>query len=303
MKAYDPDYLNNTFVLNNELKDRLAQLNEQKPLSLLDNDSLYQKLAFDFIYTSSQIEGNTYDKIDTMVLIEDGQTAGGKAYRDAVMILNLRRAMDQLQFEGQPVSASLIKDYHKILSHDLLPLSEQGIVRQSGVYIQNTDYKPIERSEQLKTELKYLINTTHKITNPFEKALYLHNNLAYLQYFRDVNKRTARLMLNVCLKHEGQCLYFPQEKDIKAYKSAMIHYYETGDHAAFALHFVDTIEHTVEALLFKNPDIDRSTDNTGKLTNAFQKHNQQAITASDVEKSETHKKKIKLKIIGDLKPF
>lgn len=258
MKAYNPDYLNNTSVLNNEIKDRLAQLNEKKPLSLLDNDSFYQKLAFDFIYTSSQIEGNTYDKIDTLVLIEDGQTAGGKAYRDAVMILNLRRAMDQLQFEERPISVSLVQDYHKILSKDLLPLSEQGLVRQSAVYIQNTDYKPIEQPEPLSTELKYLINTTHKITNPFEKALYLHNNLAYLQYFRDVNKRTARLLLNVCLKNEGQCLYFPQEKDIKAYKSAMIHYYEKGDHMAFATHFIDTIEHTVKTLLFKNPGINRS---------------------------------------------
>lgn len=48
----------------------------------------------DFIHTSAKIEGNTYDKNDTLTLLEYRRTAGGKKYCDAKMILNLRDAYE-----------------------------------------------------------------------------------------------------------------------------------------------------------------------------------------------------------------
>jgi len=63
------------------------------------------------------------------------------------------------------------------------------------------------------------IFTKKEIENPYDKALYLHNNLAYLQYFIDVNKRTARLMMNVSLKAEGKMILIPRDK-----------YYEEGSY-------------------------------------------------------------------------
>ncbi|RLA06796.1 MAG: hypothetical protein DRQ51_08180 [Gammaproteobacteria bacterium] len=42
--------------------------------------------------------------------------------------------------------------------------------------------------------------TLKLIKNPFNQAIYLHNNLAYLQYFSDSNKRLARVMLrDLCI--------------------------------------------------------------------------------------------------------
>jgi len=44
--------------------------------------------------------------------------------------------------------------------------------------------------EKLDDELNYLFKVSESISNPFNQALYIHNNLAYLQYFTDCNKRT-----------------------------------------------------------------------------------------------------------------
>ncbi|HFA7438646.1 TPA: Fic family protein [Neisseria gonorrhoeae] len=50
--------------------------------------------------------------------------------------------------------------------------------------------------------IEMVASRSPKIENPFDRAVYLHNNLAYLRYFKDCNKRTARncMTLTYCQK-------------------------------------------------------------------------------------------------------
>ena len=91
------DSLNNKFSLEKFLSDHRA----------------IQELEIDFIYTSALIEGNTYSQADTEALLKYGQTAGGKKYYDALMLINLRDAW-QLIFAQQekPIDYSYLKDIH-----------------------------------------------------------------------------------------------------------------------------------------------------------------------------------------------
>ena len=106
--------------------------------------------------------------------------------------------------------------------------NERGTVRQRGVTIRGTDYLPLLDALLLEQEIDRLFVIYATIENPYDKALYLHNNLAYLQYFIDVNKRTARLMMNISLKSEGKMILIPKDEYIPIYVGSILEYYEEG---------------------------------------------------------------------------
>jgi len=229
MITYNPDYLDNRDIFTpNEIK-LLEELNQKVSLeNFLNNKSYIDKFGLDFIHTSALIEGNTYDKFDTQTLIEYGRTAGGKKYSDAKMILNLRDAYEIFITKDLKPSKQTLKDLHYILSAEMVADNQRAATK-----------------EKLEDELNYLFKISDTIENPFNKALYIHNNLAYLQYFTDCNKRTARLMLNVVLKETLNMIFIPDEESVKEYLKSIVTYYETGNYTLFKEYFINSYKKVV----------------------------------------------------------
>ena len=146
----------------------------------------YEEMTVDFVYTSAKIEGNTYDRVDTDNLLRKGITAGGKRYSDAVMLINLRVGFDRVMSiaSDTPLSHDYLCDMHKILMKDLLPVHQQGLGRQGAVRIGATVYEPLSDPGRLRTEVKFILSEAEKYGDVFEKAIYLHCNLAYLSISR-----------------------------------------------------------------------------------------------------------------------
>lgn len=126
---------------------------------------------------------------------------------------------------------------------------ERAMPRDQEVTILASNYIPLATKEKLDDELNYLFKIYATIENPFNQALYLHCNLAYLQYFKDCNKRTARMMLNLSLKTNGQMLYIPHEERISSYLKAIVTYYETGEYTQFKKYFLQEYRETIETIL------------------------------------------------------
>ena len=250
MISYDPNYLDNTDIFTPNEINLLKELNQKVSLEkFLNNKSYIDKFGLDFIHTSALIEGNTYDKLDTQALIEYGRTAGGKKYSDAKMILNLRDAYEIFISKDLKVSKETLKDLHYILSAEMIPEERRATPRDSEVTILGCNYIPLATKEKLDDELNYLCKVAENIENPFNKALYIHNNLAYLQYFTDCNKRTARLMLNVVLKETSNMIYIPDEESVKEYLKAIVSYYETGNHTLFKKYFINSYKKVIEMII------------------------------------------------------
>jgi len=250
MITYNPNYLDNTDIFTSSEIKFLEELNQKISLKkFLDNKSYIDKFGLDFIYTSALIEGNTYDKLDTQALIEYGRTAGGKKYSDAKMILNLRDAYEIFIAKDLQPSKQTLKDLHYILSAEMIPENKRATPRDSEVTILGSNYIPLATKEKLDDELNYLFKIADTIENPFNKALYIHNNLAYLQYFTDCNKRTARLMLNVVLKNTLNMIYIPDEQYIKEYLKSIVTYYETGNYTLFKKYFINNYKKVIEMIV------------------------------------------------------
>ena len=248
---YQPAYAAARPILTAEEKAQLAALARRYPLATFRADTRnYDELAVDFVYTSAKIEGNTYDRLDTDNLLRLGITAGGKRYSDAVMLLNLRHAFEHvMQTEAHTrLDMDYLGNLHHMLMDGLLPAHEQGIVRTSPVSISGPRYRPPADPLQLRTEAKYILEQADQYRDPFEQAIYLHCNLAYLQYFRDGNKRTARLMQTAALVRGVVMPLFFHDSLIERYQRATVHYYESGDYAPYIAFVKDNYRLTIESL-------------------------------------------------------
>ena len=144
------------------------------------------------------------------------------------MLINLQKAFSFMIKHDLPINKFTLREIHQILSDELVADNEKGTVRQRGVTIRGTDYLPISDAIVLEQEMDRFLKIYHTIENPYDKALYLHNNLAYLQYFIDVNKRTARLMMNVSLKADGKMILIPKDEYIPIYVGSILEYYDEG---------------------------------------------------------------------------
>ena len=212
-------------------------------------------IGINFVYGSARLEGNGYSLLETFTLLQMGQTAGGKSFSDAVMILNLRDSFNllikninnQILKSNKRLLKDFVKENHFIIADRLVPNGMAGTVRRNSVNITGTEYIPLDATVKLVQELDYLTKVaTENYSNPFEKAVYLHNNIAYLQYFIDGNKRTARNLLTFSLMQDHQFPFLFNEGKSSDYINALIHYYETGDYNEFKKYFIETYRATIE---------------------------------------------------------
>lgn len=285
---YDPSRILFKPILSEDDKINLKDLASRYPLAKFKKDIRnYEEAQIDFVYTSAKIEGNTYTRADTDTLIKHGRTAGGKSWHDAMMILNIREAFDIAMNASpeQTIDIDFISDLHKILMTKLLPSNEQGLVRNKAVQIGGSDYKPLSDPYRLRTEMKVLVSNAEKYTDPFEKAIYLHCNLAYLQYFADGNKRTARMMQTCALAQADTLPMFFKDYMIDEYVNATVHYYETGDYNKYVNHFkevykISVIEFSGESLEAGDQDKLRFTKLTKLLMLKSQDNENKEVISS-----------------------
>lgn len=244
---YNPDFLDYRPIFTAEESHTLDAINRHLSLeTFLQNKNLVEKFGFDFVYTSARIEGNTYSRAEALTLLEYGKTSGGKTYSDAKMLINLNKAFAYILEDNCEITPHKIRTIHQILGSDLVEDGALGSVRQKGVLIKGSDYIPIDNSTMLESELQRLLNIWRSIANPYDKALYLHNNLSYLQYFVDVNKRTARTVMNLSLKCDGKMILIPHETFIPLYIDGILEYYEKGSYNASKTFFIKSYQKTCD---------------------------------------------------------
>ena len=227
--------LDNVDVFRDEEVAELRERAEEHPLSKLTGSPRWkEESAIDFTYTSAQIEGNTYSRADTITLLKTGRTAGGKAFSEAQMIMNLRDTYAMVleraaAFVADPLPG--IRDIHRSLMHGLLPDEQLGATRKTrNARIGGSDYIPPDGVAYLEEEASRLFANLGKTSDTFSASLYAACNLSYLQFFEDGNKRTSRVFQNaILMAADLPPVQFPVSMN-SAYIEAQLRYYEQGDY-------------------------------------------------------------------------
>ena len=229
LEQYHP---NHTFYLPPDLRDQLHALGrspaDQTPAGTFAQ-GIINRLLIDLSWASSQLEGNTYSRLDTERLIEFGQAAEGKNALETQMILNHKQAIEYLVRD--PLAASLtpqtIIALHALLSDGLMadPMA-CGRIRRRAVEIGGSVYLPVVMPQRLEELFGIVIAMAAEVTDPFEQAFFLMVHLPYLQPFEDVNKRVSRLAANIPFIRHNLCPLSFIDVPQQAYVDAMIGVYE-----------------------------------------------------------------------------
>ena len=159
-------------------------------------------MLIDLSWASSQLEGNTYSRLDTERLIKLGQAAEGKDALETQMILNHKDAIDFLVSDAEEIGFNrhTILNLHALLSNNLLSNpAAVGSLRMIGVGISGSVYKPLEIPSVIGEVFDQILHTASMIEDPFEQAFFALVHIPYLQAFEDVNKRVSRLAANIPL--------------------------------------------------------------------------------------------------------
>jgi len=205
-----------------------------------------ERLTIDFSWKSSEIEGNTYDLLETETLIKQGIMAEGKPKEDAIMILNHKNTIKHIYSnpEGyKTLSARKILHLHSLMVEKLH--ISKGL-RDTAVGITGTSYEPLQDKPGIKNAMTAAIKTINNKENPFEKALLALLLISYIQPFIDGNKRTARMVATaLLLAHDLYPLSF-RNVDATYYKRALIIFYEINNSHNFKNMFIEQCEFAVQ---------------------------------------------------------
>jgi Fic family protein len=187
-----------------------------------------ERFVIELSWKSSKIEGNTYSLLETETLIKESIEARGRSKEEATMILNHKRAFENI-LEGREdykkITLLKITQLHQVLVKDL---SISLGIREQGVGITGTTYKPLDNKWQIEEALEKLTDAINNSAYPLEKALIAGTMISYLQPFSDGNKRTSRMLANAILLAHN---FFPvsyRSVDEDMYKKALILFYEQG---------------------------------------------------------------------------
>lgn len=201
---------------------------EDAPAGIFARDIL-NRLLIDLSWASSQLEGNTYSRLDTERLIEYGQAAAGKDGLETQMILNHKAAIEYLVHDTEHVGVNpeTVIALHAFLSDGLMPdPATCGRLRNRPVEIGGSVYLPIALPQRIEELFGVVIEMAAEILDPFEQAFFLMVHLPYLQPFEDVNKRVSRLAANIpFIRHNLSPLSFI-DVTAKDYIEALLGIYE-----------------------------------------------------------------------------
>lgn len=222
-----------------------------------------EKLMVDLSYASSNLEGNTYNYLDTETLVRYGQAATDKEASETAMILNHKQAVAYLVEVSQsrdPVTPRMLKEFHALLSDGLIDPREMGALRQRRVLIGGSSYVPLDVPSRLEEEFRVLIGKASEIMDPFEQSLFWMVQVAYLQPFIDINKRTGRLVCNVPLLRANIAPLSFMSMDKERYVRGLLEFYELGATATIASAFEQAYvasAHRYEAHVARDPAAQR----------------------------------------------
>ncbi len=191
--------------------------------------TILNRLLIDLSWASSQLEGNTYSRLDTRELVEHGHVAANKTAFETQMILNHKAAIELLVENAEVIGCNryTLFNLHSLLAENLLSNpADEGRIRQHTVEIGQSVYRPLAVPAQISEALDKLLNKASRIIDPFEQSFFMMVHLPYLQPFADVNKRVSRLAANLPLLRANLCPLTFLGVSEAAYSCAILGVYE-----------------------------------------------------------------------------
>lgn len=161
----------------------------------------------DCTWSSNAIEGVSYTLSETKILLEDGLTAGGRPFSEAMAVIGHGKAYDHMfsLLRSDDIREEDLLRMHSLLEGGLANDAAAGKYRTGPVFISGSRY-PCAKAEKIPDLMKKLVSDCRKWRgkiHPVMAAAKLHRGLVLIHPFGDGNGRVARLAMNCLLIQNG----------------------------------------------------------------------------------------------------
>lgn len=187
---------------------------------------LAKRLLVDSIWRTAKIEVDGVTFPDTQEIF-DGRAPEGMSVDDIVTVNNIKRAWRFLLGNiDYPVDWQYIREYNRIIGEGLV--RDAGRLREYGVRIGGTGWVPeIPTVESPQERVRGILEESEGE----DTAMLLFGAVTRGQWFSDGNKRTALMVANHQLIHDGIGVFSIPPEDKAQFVSMLLRYYETGDYS------------------------------------------------------------------------
>ena len=201
--------------MNAELKLLLKQIDNLKsrlqtlrPLPIEALNKIKASFEMEYTFESNRIEGNTLTLQETVLVVNEGITIGGKSMNEHLEAINHAQAIEfikDIACSDIEINERIIREIHGIILHGI-NREEAGKYRSVPVMIVGSKHIPPQpyliavQMEQFIIDYKTMQNNGE---HPVLIAAFLHNELVKIHPFIDGNGRTSRLLMNLYLLSNG----------------------------------------------------------------------------------------------------
>ena len=185
-----------------------------------------ERFVIEFSWKSSKIEGNTYSLLETEQLLKASVRAIGRSQKETDMIVNHKTTFEYIWQNKQnycKLSKRLTEEIHQLLTRNL---DIHTGLRRLPVGITGTAYTPPSSQIEIRSHLDLIVELINDCSEVLTASLIALVGISYLQPFADGNKRTARLISNALLIAGDYPPVSYRSVDEKAFKEALILFYE-----------------------------------------------------------------------------
>jgi Fic family protein len=235
-------------VLAGRILEKRRRLDALRPIPPASLEKLRERFELEWTYHSNAIEGNSLTLRETMLVLRDGITVGGKSMREHLEVTNHKAAIDFVNglLKKKSISEADVLEIHALVLDRIDPHGA-GFYRRERVRITGSEFTPPspEKVPHLMTEfVKFLKAEPRGLLESVEFAALAHFKLVDIHPFVDGNGRTARLLTNLFLMRHG----FPPAVILKGDRPR---YYSSLDAARTGTFgsFVELVARSVERSL------------------------------------------------------
>jgi Fic family protein len=207
------------------IEEKKIELDSHRPFAPVVKKNMDNYFKNEVTYTSSSLSGGTLNRIETLLITEQGITTRGKSITEQLEALNVSLAYEYAKSKAEvgtkiPLQILMISLYDKLI--DKIYEDQKGRFRSSSVRLTGLTYIPPESAvvPQMVSDLSAKIETMADAKAPY-LASFVHGEIARICPFPVANLRLARLVGQYMLLERGYSPFILQTSKRHEYLGAL----------------------------------------------------------------------------------
>jgi Fic family protein len=202
-------------------KSELDRLRARSPRALGNLEHVHD---LELTYTSNAIEGNTLSAAETMLVIEQGITIGGKPLKDHLEAIDHHEAIAyvrDLARQGTPLTEADIRTLHGLVVKRSVPDIAGRYADQGRYVLTDAGRHSFPSPAEVPPLMADFVAWLRAAPGTPATAFAAHRRLVDIHPFNDGNGRTARLLMNLLLIRDGYPPVAVRPQDRPSYINAL----------------------------------------------------------------------------------